>query len=96
MKRNASTPIGVENMIMMDNLTEESILNNLEVRYKAGHIYVCTKHSTKEIEIKFHTTVIPTNIYLPSCSILKTYIGSILVAGICLFFSLLNYIICMD
>lgn len=45
LKRSASSPIapvGVDNMIMLDNLTEETVLNNLEVRHKQMQAYVCT------------------------------------------------------
>lgn len=41
LKKSASTPIGVDNMIMLDNLTEETILVNLEIRFKQMQIYVC-------------------------------------------------------
>lgn len=32
--------VGMENMILMDDLTELSILHNLQLRYKNGYIYV--------------------------------------------------------
>lgn len=34
------TPVGYENMIQMDNLTEETLLRNLELRYNHDLIYV--------------------------------------------------------
>jgi hypothetical protein len=36
----SEVPLGVENMIQMDNLTEETLLQNLHVRYEGERIYV--------------------------------------------------------
>jgi myosin heavy subunit len=35
-----SDKAGVEDMIVLGNLTEETLLNNLKIRYKGDFIYV--------------------------------------------------------
>ena len=41
-KREDSAPIvGWEDMIQMDDLTEQTLLSNLKIRYNSNLIYVC-------------------------------------------------------